>query len=215
MMKDDQAAVPAVSEETYLTRTERSLVDRSIRNRPVDSRYLLLVEKLRQIKSAVGGCAIFGFTSVNPQEGVTYVSTALAGELGRVTGERVLLTKSTTLFDEGELMSRRLEESSWRPTRDHRGWREQSEDQRQFDLSGVRTRFDYVLIDIPSMKTSADALLLGRYLDGLCLVVGAGETKRTQIERAVSDLSMSGAEVVGFVLNKRTYPLPDFIYKRL
>jgi Mrp family chromosome partitioning ATPase len=46
-------------------------------------------------------------------------------------------------------------------------------------------------------------------------VVAAGETKRDQIVHAQKLLEILSCDVLGVILNKRTHPIPKFIYKHL
>ena len=56
---------------------------------------------------------------------------------------------------------------------------------------------------------------MAKMIDGVILVVAAGQTRRDQIEQARKLLESSACEVIGLVLNKRTYPIPGFISRIL
>jgi Mrp family chromosome partitioning ATPase len=85
----------------------------------------------------------------------------------------------------------------------------------QARLNDLRNDFGYILIDAPPLKTSADAILLGRMADGLVVVVEANQTRREPAKKAKRLLDESGIPVFGAVLNKRVFPIPENLYRRL
>ena len=82
-------------------------------------------------------------------------------------------------------------------------------------LSEMRKDFTVILIDAPPINTYADAALLGSMADGLVMILQANRTRREAAERAKEILDAAGVRVLGAVLNKRTFPIPDFLYRRL
>ncbi len=80
-------------------------------------------------------------------------------------------------------------------------------------VRALRDTFDYVLLDCPALSISSDVLILAPQVDGVVLVVEAERTTREQVQRACRQISMSGGEVLGFVLNKRKYLIPETVYK--
>jgi protein-tyrosine kinase len=82
-------------------------------------------------------------------------------------------------------------------------------------IAELRAAFDYVLIDAPPLNTNAEAMVLGRNTDGVVLVLEANTTRREAALRAAQNLRAAGITVLGAVLNKRTFPIPAVLYKRL
>jgi len=82
-------------------------------------------------------------------------------------------------------------------------------------FSELRTQFDYLLIDTPAAARFSDAILLARIADGAILVVGSGSTRRESARIVKDNFDAAGVPVLGVVLNKRTYPIPDALYRRL
>jgi len=82
-------------------------------------------------------------------------------------------------------------------------------------LSELRAAFDYVLIDAPPFSSCGDGALLGQMTDGVVLVVGCNSTRRETARAAKRELETAGAPILGTVLNKRTYPIPEALYRRL
>jgi Mrp family chromosome partitioning ATPase len=79
----------------------------------------------------------------------------------------------------------------------------------------LRASFDHVLFDTPPLAESSDALVVASKLDGLAMVVEAGSTKRETAMKVAKDAAANNVRMLGVVLNKRTYPVPDAIYRRL
>ncbi|MGH9433373.1 MAG: CpsD/CapB family tyrosine-protein kinase, partial [Terriglobia bacterium] len=85
----------------------------------------------------------------------------------------------------------------------------------QTRVAELRAEFDYVLIDLPPVNLYADAVTLGQLADGVVLVLGANSTRREAARKAKETLAASGLKLLGAVLNKRTFPIPQAIYSRL
>jgi Mrp family chromosome partitioning ATPase len=79
----------------------------------------------------------------------------------------------------------------------------------------LRAEFDYLLIDAPSLTRYADATALGRLTDGLVLVLEANSTRKEAALRVMENLRAAQIQVLGAVLNKRTFPIPESIYQML
>jgi Mrp family chromosome partitioning ATPase len=79
----------------------------------------------------------------------------------------------------------------------------------------LRTEFDYLLVDAPSLSRYADATALGRVTDGLVLVLEANSTRKETALMVMESLRAARIKVLGAVLNKRTFPIPESIYKKL
>jgi Mrp family chromosome partitioning ATPase len=82
-------------------------------------------------------------------------------------------------------------------------------------VAELRSEFSFVLIDAPPLNTYADALVIGRLVDGVVLVLEANATRREVALRIAESLRAAKIQVLAAVLNKRTFPIPAAIYKRL
>jgi len=82
-------------------------------------------------------------------------------------------------------------------------------------IEELRATFDYVLIDAPPVNSYTDATLLGRFADGVVLVVEADATRREAAQKAKESLEDAGLRLLAAVLNKRTFPIPETIYQKL
>ena len=79
----------------------------------------------------------------------------------------------------------------------------------------LRKEFEFVIVDAPPLTRYADAIALGQLSDGIVLVLEANSTRREAALAATDGLRSSGIKIVGAVLNKRTFPIPEKIYRRL
>lgn len=90
-----------------------------------------------------------------------------------------------------------------------------SSDRMRALLPELQREFDYVLIDAPPMESGDDAIVLGRNAEGIVLVLRAHASRREKARNAVRNLETSNVRVLGAVLNQRTFPVPESIYRRL
>ncbi len=82
-------------------------------------------------------------------------------------------------------------------------------------LPELQREFDYVLIDAPPMGSGGDSLMLGRNAEGVVLVLRANSSRRETARKAVRNLENANVKVLGAVLNHRTFPVPEAIYRKL
>lgn len=82
-------------------------------------------------------------------------------------------------------------------------------------LQELRKEFNYIFIDTPALNLYADALTLGRIADGLVVVLQADSTRRESALKGLQTLRQAQIKVLGAVLNRRTFPIPNFVYRRL
>jgi len=82
-------------------------------------------------------------------------------------------------------------------------------------VDALRVAFDNILIDCRSVRNSSDAAVLASSVDGVVIVVEAGQARRDEILNAQRTIETAGGNFLGFVLNKRRYPVPEWLYRRL
>ena len=82
-------------------------------------------------------------------------------------------------------------------------------------LQRLRGQFNFIFIDIPSLLHNAESLLLSKLCDAVVLIVRAGFTRLEIIQEAKKCLEENKIQVLGSVLNRRKYYVPEGIYKRL
>jgi capsular exopolysaccharide synthesis family protein len=68
----------------------------------------------------------------------------------------------------------------------------------------LRDQYDLVLIDSPPVLPVTDAAILSRHADATLMLAAAGQTRRSDLHRAVEKLDQVGVTILGTVLNKVT-----------
>ncbi len=82
-------------------------------------------------------------------------------------------------------------------------------------LNKSRKTFDYVILDGAPLPNSAETRVLCDKVDGVVMVIESGKLRRQVAIRAKQELEDAGARILGVVLNKRKYYIPEWLYKRL
>ena len=82
-------------------------------------------------------------------------------------------------------------------------------------LKELRVEFEFVIIDAPPLTRYSDAIVLGQLSDGLVLVLEADSTRREAASAVAASLRSGKVPILGAVLNKRTFPIPERIYNKL
>ena len=80
-------------------------------------------------------------------------------------------------------------------------------------LDELAKNADVVVIDSPPVLPVTDAAVLAQDVDGVLLVVDAGETKRETVQRAVESLRQVGAYLIGVVLNRVSTRRSGYYYQ--
>lgn len=79
----------------------------------------------------------------------------------------------------------------------------------------LRREFNYILISAPPLSHESEATLLGQLADGIVLVVEANETRRESVRQVKEHLETAQVQLLGAVLDQRTFPIPEFLYRKL
>jgi capsular exopolysaccharide synthesis family protein len=82
-------------------------------------------------------------------------------------------------------------------------------------MAEIRKEFRYILIYAPPAITHVDAALLGQLADGVILIVESNITRRETARKAKEAFVAANVKVLGAVLNNRTFPIPEFLYRKL
>jgi Mrp family chromosome partitioning ATPase len=85
----------------------------------------------------------------------------------------------------------------------------------QSRMTELRTEFRHVVIHSSPFIGGADSVLLSRWTDGVVLVVEADSTRRETARRVKGTLEVANVGVLGVVMNNRTFPIPEAVYRRL
>jgi Mrp family chromosome partitioning ATPase len=70
-------------------------------------------------------------------------------------------------------------------------------------MTQLRAEFDRIVIDTPPVLGLSEALLLQRHVDGVLFVIRGGHASLRTTKAAIEMLQDNGANLCGFVLNRR------------
>jgi capsular exopolysaccharide synthesis family protein len=79
-------------------------------------------------------------------------------------------------------------------------------------LAGLNEMADVVIYDSPPAVSVTDAAVLSRRVDGVVLVIEAGQTRRDVARQAIMNLQQAGAHILGGVLNRASYKRGGYYY---
>jgi Mrp family chromosome partitioning ATPase len=199
--------------------------------------FLKGIQKQSQQRSK---CSVVAFTSYSPEEGVSYVAQSFGLELSKRTGKRTLIADAERLSQIDVMKYGEISHYCFQ-TDVSNLWTLPSEDETDEEiinadesdemylqaygsspleiisnnLQTLRYAFDYILLDCPAMSISDDVTFLVPETDGVMVVVEADRTKREQIQNAQQTIERADGNLLGFILNKRQYTVPGWIYNRL
>jgi len=78
-----------------------------------------------------------------------------------------------------------------------------------------KQQFKYVIFASPAVLNHTDSLSLASAVDGVVLVVRAGQTRWDNAQHAKRKLSAAQANLLGVTLNRQKSNIPDGLYKKL
>jgi capsular exopolysaccharide synthesis family protein len=79
----------------------------------------------------------------------------------------------------------------------------------------MQQAFDFIVLDGPPVFRCSETRLLASKVDAILLVIRSGKTRKQIAYRAIHELETAGGKVLGTVLNRRKYYIPDWLYKWL
>jgi uncharacterized protein involved in exopolysaccharide biosynthesis/Mrp family chromosome partitioning ATPase len=82
-------------------------------------------------------------------------------------------------------------------------------------LTMLRHEYTHIVFDIPALWDDASGVKLASAVDGVILVVEAEKTRWEVARHSQSRLIEAQANVMGIVLNKRRFHMPEWLYKTL
>jgi Mrp family chromosome partitioning ATPase len=194
----------------------------------------LLYTVFQKPRDPDSGGIVVAISSPNPGEGVTYVARALLNEISKsefnsVAGvntsflrklheptlEAIRSSISSSAYNPGGERRAIASKIGSRAIEGHHGPWEGSWQYRRDCIDLLRSEFDYTIIDCPSLKASGDLLSVAPFVDGVILVVEANRTRRDEPRQAEQSIAAAGGTILGCILNKRTYELPDWLDRML
>lgn len=81
-------------------------------------------------------------------------------------------------------------------------------------IRALADTFMFTIIDAPSIIESVDVGRFARPTLGVVLVVESRRLKYEVVQHSIDSIRAQGGRVLGTVLNKQSFEIPDFLYKR-
>lgn len=195
------------------------------------------------LESAMGktGKRTIAFVGSVAGEGTSTIVSSFAKLLSLQSGERVLLVEMnarrpsfvqrfglesglgvTHFFDGGRTLEAlvqptRLASFDIAPVGESDPVKIQLHLERMFPslLQQAQQRYDTILIDAPPLIGSPESPPIAAFVDGVVIVVHSGKTKREVVQRSLEMIGQFEGNVLGLVLNRKKYYIPEFIYRRI
>jgi Mrp family chromosome partitioning ATPase len=160
-------------------------------------------------------------TSMHPRAGVSQITRAMAESLDQ-HGSQFAILLNARGTDLKKSVSNAAKKRAAGKDPEKRASNHQLTDNWQSLQSHLASYFDqlrqefrYVLIDCPSLKDSHDAITLAPLVDGVVLVVEANRTRKDQILYAERAIEAGRGRLLGHILNRRSYVVPDWLHRRM
>lgn len=198
-------------------------------------RYQELAYKLvtRESSSTLPRGAVIALVSPHPEAGVTHLTRNLECRMNTGVSEAAQLAITLDgrhIVDSGiplgmmvvaklgaQTLASELPEGVTLETKLNRlsgNWRNDPR-HRSDCIEVMRGLFKLILIDCPSIKQSAAIFSIAPLVDGVIIVVEADRTTRRQLEYLSRTIRAARGCVLGYILNKRTYCIPNGLYRIL
>lgn len=155
---------------------------------------------------------VIALTSAHPSAGVSYITNALATALDQ-QGHQITLLLNGRHLGQPDGSSVSLEQPLGADASPDNWHSNQS--RLAIYLNNLRHEYRYVVIDCPSLKETEHALVLAPLVDGIVVVVEANRTQKEQLRYAERTLESAGGRILGHVLNKRTYVIPNWLHRTM
>jgi capsular exopolysaccharide synthesis family protein len=82
-------------------------------------------------------------------------------------------------------------------------------------LKTVKGKYETVIIDAPRLGLHKDSELIAAVSDSVCLVISETGVRRQAAKIAIEPLVEKKSYILGAILNKRTFPIPKWLYERV
>lgn len=79
----------------------------------------------------------------------------------------------------------------------------------------AREEFAITVLDCPAITSDPQSAALSRFCDGTVLVIQAEGVRKQVVQAAKREIERHGGQVIGVVLNRRRFYIPDWVYNKL
>lgn len=80
-------------------------------------------------------------------------------------------------------------------------------------LRTCQENFDYIIVDTSPVTVFPETKILCNKVDGIILVLESGQTKKQVARKAKKEIEESGGKILGIVVNRRKYYIPEWLYR--
>jgi Mrp family chromosome partitioning ATPase len=80
-------------------------------------------------------------------------------------------------------------------------------------VGATSSRHQAIVVDLPSMEHAEATARMAAVCDAAILVIECNAANREVVRQAVLRLEEAGVNLLGTILNKRSYPIPDSLYR--
>lgn len=81
-------------------------------------------------------------------------------------------------------------------------------------LQEAFSAYTTIVFDAPAVSVASETAPMSAFVDGVVIVVEVGKTKREVVERSINVIHQQEGTVLGVILNRKKYYIPEFLYKR-
>lgn len=81
-------------------------------------------------------------------------------------------------------------------------------------IKNIKNQYDAIFIDATSIDNMKEVSFISEYSDATVLIIDEGKLRRDMLKNSLSRLLSNNTIILGAVLNNRTFPIPEFIYKK-
>ncbi len=189
----------------------------------------LLYTVFQQLRAASTEGVVVAMTSAASGEGVTHSVTALLNSLSKDGSRRILQVDSRQLRETTcapasltryfkpiatNIFEFKSGAAQAAPVNINHSWTGNWQYRRDC-IQQLRSSFDYILVDCPAIKSAGDVFSLAPLVDGVIMVIEAGKTRVDQILHAEKSIEFARGKLIGHILNKRSFDVPNWLYKLL
>lgn len=82
-------------------------------------------------------------------------------------------------------------------------------------LKDIKNDYEIVLLDCTNLRNFNDIAMLAPRADGVIIVVNEGKDRKQVVKSSLNPLKSNKANIIGGILNNRTFKIPEVIYKRI
>lgn len=80
-------------------------------------------------------------------------------------------------------------------------------------IKKAQEQYELVFINGTDLRNFTDTAILSSIIDGIAIVINEGKARRQVVKDAIASLEAKKINLIGAILNNRTYVIPEIIYK--